>query len=60
LYGGDDVIQLRPAIPFMVVNIDSMCEPISGKAASCPSMRFAGPEIQKFVSKVTAQNLNLC
>jgi hypothetical protein len=59
LYGGD-VIQLRPAIPFMVVSVDSICEPISGKAASCPSMKFAGREILGFVSKITAQNLNLC
>jgi len=34
--GGDDVIQLRPAIPFMVVNVDRMCEQFQERLRHVP------------------------
>jgi hypothetical protein len=52
LYVGGDVIQLRPAMPFVVVNIDSMCEPVSGKAASCPYIDLQDLKFRGLSSKL--------
>jgi hypothetical protein len=53
------MVVMRPTISFIVVSVDSMCEPIAGSTASCPSMRFTGPETLRFITKITTQNLNL-